>query len=205
MGILLGGSTVENEDRIEALEDELEKAQDDARRAANVADSVRRKTERVEEEFEEFAEAMYNRFNIETDDVAELEDKNGEVIRLEEERVAWKATRNAIVKLLLPPTAKVVYPNGTHVGRKKLRTNMAFVADMYDPDEFANKEREFMSDAENASGVFEDVSRHDVDFEYELGDLIQPEDELDDDVGVQCTSGIHLYRTKEGAIDHYEL
>lgn len=205
MGILLGGSTVENEDRIEALEDELEKAQDDARRAANVADSVRRKTERVEEEFEEFAEAMYNRFNIETDDVAELEDKNGEVIRLEEERVAWKATRNAIVKLLLPPTAKVVYPTGTAFGRKKLRTNMAFVADMYDPDEFAEKEREFMGDAEDASGVFEDVSRHDGDFEYELGDLIQPEDELDDDVGVRCTSGIHLYRTKEGAIDHYEL
>jgi len=205
MGILLGGSTVENEDRIEALEDELETAQEDARRAANVADNAQRKAERIENKFEEFAEAMYNRFNIETDAVAELEGKDGEVVRLEEERVAWKATRNAIVKLLLPPTAKVVYPRHSAFGRKKLRTNMAFVADMYDPDEFADKEREFMSDAENASGVFEDVSRHDNDFEYELGDLIQPENEFDDDVTARCTSGIHLYRTKEGAIEHYGI
>lgn len=202
MGFLFGGSTTSNEERIDELEDTLSDIRDRNRDLERSLQRHRHRLDKAESCIETLTETLHEKFNLDTDGADNFSIvKDGVVEALDTRHVGWKRTENAIVKLLIPRTARVVHP----VGSQKLRTDIAYVAEVYDYDEFEHIYDNTFKD-DYSSAIYEqlhDSSLHDSSFTYTVGEVVTPNDELDKDVDVACASGIHFYATKGDAVNHY--
>jgi hypothetical protein len=94
--------------------------------------------------------------------------------------IVWKKGRNGeIIKLLIPKKAK---RTASLVGRK-CRAEYAKVLEI-------TKDGKAMESAK--------CLNNDYDFIYEVGKRVTP-DKYDDDIRVECTSGIHFFQTRQEA------
>jgi len=91
----------------------------------------------------------------------------------EGELIAWKATRDGIAKLRVPPEAK---RTATLIGRK-CRAEYVEVLEMIGKD---------------GTGI------RDSSIEYLPGETVRP-DEYNDDIRIECSHGIHFFLTREEA------
>lgn len=226
MGLIFGGSTTQNEQRIEELEQmvkdqkstisRLERREDTARGMARNANTraaeAQRTADKAKKAAEENARAAFHlavAYEQYDDDLNAVTNKSEEVETLEEPRVAWKATRNYIVKLLIPEGATVVHPK---YGSKK-RTDKAVVLELHEVEEevFTNRDI-FGNEVTRTKKKMEDEialetsdnSRRDSSFTYEVGEMVTPEEDLNKTVDNECCSGIHFFTSIEEAVDWYQ-
>lgn len=112
---------------------------------------------------------------------------DGEAITLNRDRIAWKSTRDGIVKLLIPEGEEIVAPSGS---MPKLRASAAVPLEI----QYPGGTTKICSTAR---------SHHDPNFQYELGKVARPEKGLDRSTSVTCSSGIHFYPTRHFARQHH--
>jgi hypothetical protein len=212
MVVMFGLFNDDAEERIDELEDEVESLSDTVQLYQDKVDRLKGRVADAELR----AEVNKLRVDVLSDqhlrkeyaDFSELsdiyKDPTGQTYVLSKTRVAWKATENYIVKLLIPRGATVVFSRATFVKKinpdsrlevrsdeaksHKFRTNVAVVAEI-----------------ETADGTYapeyKDSSSHNPNFIYELGDVVEPEEPFDDSLKERCTSGIHFFPIREYAVD----
>lgn len=97
--------------------------------------------------------------------------------------IGWKKCKdNAIVKLLIPEDAK----RSSAYGRK-CRCSKAIVLEIT---------------GKNGKPLKKAKSQYDNEFEYRVGETVQPTKPFDEDRWNECASGIHFFITKQEAIDY---
>jgi uncharacterized coiled-coil protein SlyX len=215
---LFGPSKSDLEDRIEELESEVSELHTIIE---CTAEDRRKDVERLNERVDGLVEALNTALAPDFgDDLKRVPDESGTVERIMETRVAYKATSNAIVELHIPAGAQIVYPEGLR--DDKLRTDMAVVSGFYDPDdvreyvEFTDKQPRAGSTltdfdpintptslAECDQPMISDESKYQSGFEYHIGEVVTPDDDLNQNPKETCASGIHFFRTLEGALSWY--
>lgn len=221
---LFGPSKTELEDRIAELEDALDEkdrrvndlstrvkeAERTANRANREALAAQQDARDAREEAEEYARSALDLARvIDQHDEAGAEplpEKEDAVETLDTPSIVWKATRNHIVKLLLPEDTTVVYPSND----SKHRADQAIVLEFYDVEVTTKRKFHGTEKQKNVSDDIAlettDTSRHSSDFEYQVGERVTPDNgELDTDTSVACTTGIHFWRTQDEALDWYRL
>lgn len=97
---------------------------------------------------------------------------------LEVDFVAYKATREHIVKLVIPAGSMVVNPR---MHTDKMRASKAIVKEFYDPSGYE-------------SPRLVDESIHRGGFLYKKGEEVSPDD-FDPSLAVDCSHGIHFFST----------
>lgn len=134
-------------------------------------------------------------------------EKSGKVETLDEPKVAWKATKHYILKLVIPKGARVVHPNGDSFGSHywKKRTDKAMPVGFYDVRTLEDMQQWVFQNDEEALVYDETDYCHtqNGDYEYVLGEMATPASYLDARVDEGCTSGIHFFTNKEDALDWY--
>jgi hypothetical protein len=124
----------------------------------------------------------------------------GTVVTFDEPRVAWKIGSCGefdftAIQLVIPERAKVVYPRAVGLeSGYKLRTNMAYVADIYEVNGLGSVVE---SDLETSGRYYN--AGEDSDFQYVKGEVAVPDD-FDDSTRTTCTNGIHVYPSKDRAV-----
>jgi len=217
MGLIFGGSTTENREEIEELKSRVEDAEsraDDAeRRARRAQDRAAAAEDRAISEAENAAKIAHALNELHTEGVAALEDKDGVVEELDSPRIAWKATNEQIVKLLIPEGSTVVHPENS--ANTKKRGDKAIPLAFYDTGENVHREPstfgststtyrdQYVEDDPNTTT--QDSSMRRGRFKYEIGEPATPEDDLDTDVQAECRSGIHFFPTKDDALGWYNF
>jgi len=216
MGLIFGGSTKENAEKIESLKSDIASAEDRARRAEDKARRAHMRAENAEQravsKAEDAATIAHALNSLHTGSVAELEDKDGVVETVDDPRIAWKATDNQVVKLLIPEGATVVHPEKT--ANNKKRGDKAIPLSFYDVGEDVTyHNRAFGSPTEERERYVEDDPNTTVEdnsirsrtFTYEIGEPATPDEDLDTDVTAECRSGVHFFPTKEDALNWYQF
>lgn len=187
---LFGPSKSELADRIDELENKLDEARDEADTAHARADiaydragEAKKEAKQNAQTAAEIAHALHGMAT----NLPQVESLNDEVETLDEPHIAYKATENYIVELVLPAGTTVVHPYGT-----KKRCDQAIVTAFYNADRYG---------VEDAPALeTQDHSKYDWSFDYNIGEKVTPEDALNTDSSVECESGIHFWRTKDGAL-----
>lgn len=127
-------------------------------------------------------------------------EKTGAVETLDEAHVAFKATRNCILAILIPKGEKVVHPESP----TKVASPSQFGGGYGTATEKIYKKRisggivMAMTVPMSGEQKWVDSAMHASDFEYNLGAYVEP-DEFDDDTRVECTNGIHVFATPKEA------
>lgn len=180
---LLGPSKSELEARIDELEGRCDELHTRVKRTEKAADRAGECANQIQRSLEGIV-----------DQYKTVEDKNDVVETLDTPKVAWKATQNYIVKLLIPEGATVVHPVPQSYGPRKKRTDVAIVVQFYEVgDTFENQ---LIPTRETV-----DRSKRTKYFTYEVGERITPDCPLATNTDVECTDGIHFFCSQEAAID----
>ncbi len=194
-------STVESKNNeIEELEAEIEVLENERNRlqTRKAKEKNRRRTaEKHEKKLREDRDALVETVEFFAEEVygdvtEKLEDKEEVVETLDEPKVAWKATLNAIVELVIPAGETVVHPQyATFTSKHKKRCSKAFVKDFHVPE------------TDMGSPDFRDSAKRDGDFKYRVGTFVEPEESLDTSTYSNCKSGIHMFTSKSEAEEWY--
>lgn len=208
-------NTDEREERIKELEATVAYLDDDKSDLEHRINSLEREVEELESRNTDLRNVLNDVLGPDTDVKSKVPDLRQGFRELDTACVAYKATRKSIVKLIIPEGATVVYPSKTtRNGHKKLRTDEAIVAGFYDPKNITkyHQPNGAMSIGFDVGTPIRDLddcntprlkdhSKYDDDFTYRIGETVTPEDDLNTDTGRDCESGIHFFRTVEGALD----
>jgi hypothetical protein len=221
---LFGPSKTDLEERINELEDKLEDAEDRARdaerqaeraydRAGKAMGNAKEAARRAREAKDDAKENAHTAFELAR--ALDGVDASGakpfrrkredEVAELDKARIAWKATRNHIAKLLLPEDTTVVFPRNGN----KCRADQAIVLGFYNVNMKAEYGHSGTKRTKYAADkiAFEttDFSLHNQNFEYGVGERVTPDNgELNTDTSRECETGIHFFRTEDEALDWYK-
>lgn len=210
MGMIFGQNTNELEERIEELESRLDQARAER-------DAAREEIDRLQREANGAKAIAESAVERQVEHAEPLNDLTGTIETLDQDRIAWKATRNHIVKLLIPQGARVVHPYHDEVGTpgfhnfevRKKRTDKAVVVGFYNVDGYgsANERRQVSTAGKIAddrmAAASRDRSMHDDTFTYEVGEEVEPEYALNTNLHTECHSGIHIFATKDEALAWY--
>lgn len=204
MGFLFGGNSAKNADRIEELEERL----DEARSRADNAMARARSAEDWAEDYAETAVTIAQAAQENAlGDLDTVNSKTNTVETLDEPKIAWKATQNFVVKLLLPEGAQVVHPES---GDKK-RADEAVVLSFHEVDErpadntFADVHRMEEYVVEDPALATTDNSKYDYSFEYNIGERVTPNNGFNTSTTSRCTAGIHFFCSKEAALHWFDF
>jgi len=197
---LFGPSKSELADRIEELEATVEEQKQQMQdEILSLKERVDRKEDEARSQAENAAQIAHAVGRIHTNNFKEVQDKDGVVETLDEPRLAWKATNNNVVKLLIPEGARVVHPWKSDVSRgRKKRTDEAIPVAFYDVKKggiIFSKKRD-----EQPNMMVSDRSKKDSMFEYNIGEKATPNKPLNTRLDKECTSGIHFFTTEEKAV-----
>lgn len=201
MGFIFGGSTAQNEDEIEKLEQRIDELESETRSLQLGNDNLHSRLNDQQQRIEQQNAAAAKLADVAQSlaDTNELEDKEDVVETLDEPKVVWKATRNYVAKLLLPEGATVVHPvrdnRGFNATVNKKRTDEAIVCAFYEVN-LGFGENEIKQVALDDV----DLSRRTDTFEYEIGEVVEPRDDLDTNTDAECTDGVHFFCTVDEAI-----
>lgn len=199
MGLILNRGN----ERLDALEEQVEDLEDDLREAEAQQAKLRGRISNL---------TTLVRTTQEMVDIPELEDKEDVVETLDEPRIAWKGTRDQIVKLLIPEGASVVHPKQTHGSNAhhKKRVDKAIALMMFDASVRNVPQR--TTDPYVAEPCTETVveesdstiatSKHDNTFHYRVGERVEP-DRFRTSTEIECTNGIHVFCTQDEATEWY--
>jgi hypothetical protein len=104
--------------------------------------------------------------------------------------IGWKKVNllNASGEFICGATLelKILGKRTSTLGGRKCRTNKVRVMTVYTPSEAATQH------------AYKIVSWHEATFEYKLGEIVT-EPEYNDDIRVECTTGIHFFMTRAEA------
>jgi len=114
-----------------------------------------------------------------------------------------RRAEHAIVSALYDPTDIHHVVNSKH---DKVEIGNVETGPVGPGDKFPKlKQRPDSEDLDDATcSRLVDTSLYDGSFEYRIGEVVEPDDELDTTLRKDCASGIHFFRTLEGALEWYE-
>lgn len=203
---LFGPSKAELEQRIDELESHIDTVEERALQAENEASAANRKVDdyrcQLNEKAENAATIAHALNELHVGEVEELENKSGTVEVLDEPRIAWKATSNHVLKLLLPEGTKVVHPEDSRDDKK--RGDQAIPLAFFDVTRRARMFEYDVRVADEPTESVNDTSQNRGRFEYTIGEKATPEEPLDTDISAECRSGIHFFTSKDRAFSWYK-
>lgn len=196
--------------RVDRVKYDAERAEREASKAAQRAWDAERNAEIAEQTVEEYASAAAALAKVAQDqaigDIDTIPDREHTIQTLDEPHLAWKATENYVVRLLLPEGTVVVHPkHGTSPVSKK-RVDQAIVLSFHDvnqngkPGQFKRYQHE-VEDTPALDTI--DNSNYDHSFDYEVGEMVHPKNGFSMNMDERCTEGIHVFPSQDEALNWY--